>query len=347
MNIPCNTRTPLVTVTQVAHRQFLILWLTLGIILCSLVLINPAWANPNEKTKWFQQVSNYTKTVPLNSRQKVEIDNQYGSVVVKTWDNASVKVDIQIKSSSLNKEVAQKAINRVKISETNNAQSVKFRTEIKNTGSGFFTQNRDELLEIHYTVYLPSKQALAIRMAYGDVVLPTYAGHVELNVSYGTIKTGDLPSKSSILAKYSTVRLGKLGETQLNVRYGKLTLAGAKEMQLNTSYTNPVQLGHLQNEFSLQLAYCSGVNFEIGRNIRQAVVNAQYSHVSAEVDRSANFQLLATIRYGNHSIKGININDLQQNKSSSASSISGQIGKSSKEKVNFNISYGNLKLSAH
>jgi hypothetical protein len=347
MNIPHNAYAFLAKPSKKVYRPFYIVWVTFAFFVCSLMICSSAWAKSFEKNKLFQQTSNFSKTVSLNDKQKVSIDNKYGSVVVKTWNNASVKVDVQIKSSAKSTSVAQKAIERVQISETINSEHIAFKTIIKSSGASLFSPQEDERLEIHYTVFIPSKQSLAVKMAYGNVVLPNYQGNIELKVSYGNLTGGDLAGQSDIDAQYSTVRLGKLGKTRLDVKYGKLTLTGAQSMQLNTAYTSPVQLGELQNDISLQLAYCGGVNFELGRNIRNAVVNAQFSHVSAKVDRSTNFEFTATMRYGHHQINGIQMNEVLQTNSNTASSIKGKLGNPKNQQVNFNISYGNLKLNAH
>ncbi|RZK14233.1 MAG: hypothetical protein EOO86_18965, partial [Pedobacter sp.] len=40
----------------------------------------------------------FSKTFSVDNSDKVNLNNQYGSIIVKTWDRKEVKVDIDIKA---------------------------------------------------------------------------------------------------------------------------------------------------------------------------------------------------------------------------------------------------------
>jgi hypothetical protein len=57
-----------------------------------------------------EKVKNYSKTYPMDANDRLNISNQFGKVVVSTWNKNEVQVDVQIKSYSDDDGTAQKMI---------------------------------------------------------------------------------------------------------------------------------------------------------------------------------------------------------------------------------------------
>jgi hypothetical protein len=328
------------------HRRNPYFWTHLLLLVSGILIsLTSSAFTSTEKKGNFQQSQRFQKTISLNSRQKVALHNSYGSIVIKTWDQPSVQVQIEIKSSAKKESVAKEAIDRVHIQETVTSELVKFETVISRPSTGLFQNNSDERLEIHYVVHLPSKQALKIDMRYGHVTMPVYLGPTELNVDYGQLSAGDLPNRLDLVSNYSSIKLGQLGDAKMKVRYGNLRMNGSQKLTLQSDYSSPVQVGEVEQEAYIKIAYCSGVQLGFGAQLQNATIDARYSHVDMVANKQSSFEFAASQRYGSYSIQNGLLKNVSQSNSNTSSAIKGMVGDSNNRKVALSIWYGNFKLN--
>src|SRR5262245_56985818 len=77
-----------------------------------------AWAQEKEKEKKKLEMAHertISQSYPASSSDKLDIENQFGNVVVKTWSKAEVKVDIKIEVSSNVKEAADMLFENIEV----------------------------------------------------------------------------------------------------------------------------------------------------------------------------------------------------------------------------------------
>ncbi|MET0570796.1 MAG: hypothetical protein ABWZ79_05185, partial [Pedobacter agri] len=115
-----------------------------------------------------ERSKSFSKTFNVDNSDKVNLNNQYGSITIKTWDRKEVKVDIDIKAFSNSDNDVQKLLDGVNIDAKKNGDVVTIKTNLADRGgrwgrgvrNGVTTWRRE--VKINYVVYMPSANPLSV-----------------------------------------------------------------------------------------------------------------------------------------------------------------------------------------
>src|SRR5579859_3872517 len=70
------------------------------------------------------------KSYSVTADDKLEIDNQFGNVVVSTWDKSEITVDIEISARASTEERAQEIMNRIDVKDGKDGHNIWFKTKV-------------------------------------------------------------------------------------------------------------------------------------------------------------------------------------------------------------------------
>lgn len=62
----------------------------------------------------------YSKSYSISGSDKISIENQFGEVMIKTWDKNEVKMEVTIIATSNTEERAQEILDRISIEDSKN-----------------------------------------------------------------------------------------------------------------------------------------------------------------------------------------------------------------------------------
>ncbi|WP_245221949.1 hypothetical protein [Pedobacter kyungheensis] len=181
-----------------------------------------------------ERTKSFSKSFSVDNNDKVNLNNQYGSIVIKTWDKKEVKVDIDIKAYSNSDSDAQKLIDGVSIEANKTGDVVSIKTNFADRGGNNFmgritkngvTKRRE--LKISYIIYMPAVNPLTLMQQYGNVNMDDFAGPTSLKVQYGSLTAGNLSNTNNYI----------------NVQYGKCTVQDINAAVVKHSYNGPVSIG--------------------------------------------------------------------------------------------------------
>ena len=181
-----------------------------------------------------ERSKSFSKSFSVDNSDKINLNNQYGSIVIKTWDKKEVKVDIDIKAYSNSDSDAQKLIDGVSIDATKTGDVVSIKTNFADRGSNNFmgrvvrngvTKRRE--LKISYVIYMPAVNPLTVMQQYGNVNMDDFSGPTSLKVQYGSLTAGNLSNTNNYI----------------NVQYGKCTIQDLNAAVVKHSYNGPVTIG--------------------------------------------------------------------------------------------------------
>ncbi|RZL62137.1 MAG: hypothetical protein EOO93_10240 [Pedobacter sp.] len=85
--------------------------------------------NDNVQDDTPMKAKSFTKSFGIDRSDKISLNNQFGSITIKTWDKNEIKVDIDMKAYAKTAEEAQKLIDDVSISATKSGDLVSYKTE--------------------------------------------------------------------------------------------------------------------------------------------------------------------------------------------------------------------------
>lgn len=255
----------------------------------------------------------YSKTYSVDKGDKLLIDNKFGNVNVNTWANNEFKVDVTIKVGADNDDDAQKMLNSINIEDSKDGSAIAFKTNIQNsddnswsnlTGSHSHSNN----LEVNYTIYMPTKNALEINNKFGSINIPDFEGKLTINSMFGSFAAKNLANVADDISnKYGSTAITGFNGNNLKVAYGSLNLGEADKLNAEISYSS-ANIGKIKTSGTISLRYVSGFKIaDLDKNLKNLQINSAYSSIAMGVSNIPAFDFDVTVRYGSFSYNNENV----------------------------------------
>lgn len=297
----------------------------------------------------YQQEKVIEKVYKIGAQDKLSIDNRYGKIKINNWNRNEFKVVVTITAGESSEKRAREAIERVEIQESKSGNQVSFKTVISsaesNWISSFLGSSGNHELKIDYEVYMPAGNELTLANSYGAIETGDRDGKFTVSVKYGSLKTGELRSKSnSIAASYSKATIGYLNEGNVAMKYGSLSISEADKVTASLSYSGNSDIGIVNNRANVSLKYSGGFKLGLGSRIHQANVEAAYSSLAIKPSPSAAFDFSTAVSYGSFDYDKAITKISHETKGNTSSSYSGYWNKSGNNTVNISAKYGSVTM---
>lgn len=313
-----------------------------------------------EKTIWVntvEKVKRVSRSYEVNTQDKLDISNQFGTITVHTWDKNEIKVEVEIKGYGKDEADAQKFIDRVSIIQRKTPNLIGFQTQLDNNkinNSNFNQTMRNgggrRGVEINYTITMPSKNPLEISNKYGSTVLSDFDGPLTIDNSYGSFSAQKINHRDNkVNVRYGSATITSLEWGDVAVSYGSLKIAQAKNIQIKNNYGS-IKIETLSGSGSISVGYGNLKVDSFNRIDGNWTIGASYSGVSLGIGDQANFNFEVTTSYG-----GFNyLSDRVEITSKSADddrgwnptkTYKGRFGKGSNSLVSIKAGYGNVKFN--
>jgi hypothetical protein len=348
-----------------------------GMLFLPLLLL-PLMMAGQEVTKEFHKEFKADNNTTLN------INNKYGEVIIDSWDQDQIVIDVKVTVEMPNREKAQKLIDFINVEFNEEGTNVSAKTVIddKFNFSGWGNSRR---FSIDYTVRMPLKTALTLTNRYGNSEIDELQGLVNLNIKYGNISVGKLTrmdqkplskfslsygdatideagwldlylrytgkteigkSKALLLdAKYSKLTLNETSSVVGKFEYNNLEIEGINNLILENHYAD-IKIGSLQKKLEYDGSYGSFSVETIPAGFESLRVEARYTVVKLGIDENANYNLDAKVSYGGLEYDKDNFKNERRIIENTSQEIAGIVGKGEKPdaSVNIDASYGTVRL---
>ncbi|MBB5437209.1 hypothetical protein HDC92_000877 [Pedobacter sp. AK017] len=225
----------------------------------------------------------FSKSFPLDGNDKVNLNNRYGEMLIKTWDKKEIRVDIDIKAYSKDEADAQRLVDGTVITADKSGDQVSFKTnfatESGKSGASFRngkTISRREI-RVNYVVYMPATNALTLSNQYGNVNIGSFSGALIAKVQYGSLTVGNLKNASNILEiQYGFTKIQEINAATIKQQYGAgLNIGTIGSLNLEAQYAG-VTIGTIKWDAVVKQQY--GPGLDIGR-VSNLDLNVQYANV--------------------------------------------------------------------
>ena len=272
----------------------------------------------------------YSKTYPLSSGDKVDIGNSFGKVEVHTWDQSQIKVDVHITATASTEAEANDILNRISIHDGKEGADVHFQTDIANDDDHGNHGNRK--MSIDYTVYLPSAQALALRNSFGKIILPDYAGTLEVTSKFGSLEAGRL----------GAVKL-------LHVQFGKAAVQSVhalNESSIEVKYS-PAEFNEVSGNVDAKFEFCEHVNLHGSSALKGLTISDHYSHLNLDLPKGLPLNFDISTHFGsfnNESAYPLKGDDDEDSGPHFSHKYTGQSGDGSIN-IRIHADFGNIDIS--
>lgn len=293
-----------------------------------------------------QKVKTFTKTFSIDKNDKISLSNEYGGIIIKTWDKNEIKVDAEIKAYANTDAEAQKMLDDVSINATKTGDLVTYKTTFveRNGKMKLSLKNGKTLMirgiKIYYTVYMPSSNALTAAQVDGDITMDDFYGPTSLKVKYGNLIAGDLKNTNNYISvQYGKANLKNVNQARINHQYGGgLSLANINDLELEAEYTS-VNIGTIKNNANIKHQYGNSSGVSIGY---AGSLNLTAQYVNVEVDKLAG-TFTGTVQYGKLDVGNIETGCKIFNIVASYSPINLGFGTNYTGQFNVAINYGGFK----
>ena len=228
----------------------------------------------------------FSKTFSAAASDKISVNNQFGSITIKTWDRKEVKADVTISAYSNNAGEQQKLLDDTHIEAEKSGDQISFKTQMNTNRNGNWgngTRNGKKWrreVRVNYTLYVPSSNPLNLSQQYGNVELGSHAGPVNAKVQYGNFNAQKLSSANNNLnVQYGKMTVQDLNNGNLKQQYGGgITLGSARDINVSAQYSN-VTIDRLTGEGILSVQYNKLRIGEVAESSKVLTINAQYGGV--------------------------------------------------------------------
>lgn len=300
------------------------------------------------------------KNYSASGNEKLGIENQYGQIVVNTWDKNEITVEITVKSNAKTEAKSQEMIDGISISDTKAGNSIYLKTLTKHS----VISSGKQSLSIDYKVNIPASTQLNLLNKFGNVILPSLKSAIQVTVNYGNLRAGKLTGEDKRLlvtfgsadideldnvfleSKYSKLNIDKIGKAEIQNSFGKTIIMEANNLRINQRYGDldlrKVNTLNGQVEFSnvdidvigksaeLSLKYSGNADLGlIGSSVELIKVNASFSTVYLKFDESTSLDFSAHLKYGDIKVNNMYMKDYVKSadQGSSSADYKGKIGK--------------------
>jgi len=293
----------------------------------------PSTANAQEPRK--QRLIN--KSYDVSAEDKLTIDNQFGNVVVSTWDKPQITVDVEISARASSDSKAQDIMDKIDVHESREGHDIRFKTnvdEIHNGNGMKGNKGRDDNgrgFYIDYVVHMPARNGLRIENSFGKTEVPALSGPVSLTSKFGSLNTGKLDNVEDIDVEFGKADIGA-------VNNGKITLKFDREAHID----------RVEGSAKINCEFSQNVMIHLTNHIDELALFESYSNVRLVVDKdlSANFQVHTSFgRFHNES--DFNINEKDEADDMGPHFDKDYAGKAGdgKARIRIKSSFGSVRLS--
>ena len=233
----------------------------------------------------------------------LEILNKYGKIQVVTWEKDEVAIDVDIILTESSSSRLKKLKDDIRIDFTGTQNYIIARTQIKSESGRIASELKsvthtiagsNKHVEINYMVRIPEYLDVVVQNKFGDIYMDDLHGQVDIDLSNGVLKTGQLEGNSNIQLSFADGMIKALGSSNMKLSYADVTLGEAgqldlesKSSKLNADSVNVLKINSRRDKLQFQrVEYLFGnSNFTqvlISDFLRESDVYMKYGELTIE-----------------------------------------------------------------
>lgn len=266
------------------------------------------------------------KAYIVNSDCGLQVQNQFGSIYVTTWEENKTQIEVVIKVSGNNEDKLNKRLAGIDVDFNATIALVKATTNIDNmSGNNIY-------MEINYTVKIPRKGSINLENQHGPIITSKIYGKASIDCQYGTLnidelnadnnniqmqycgsgkinymKSGDANIQYSTLniqkatnlklkSEYSPVTVGEVHNLNYRTEYGSLMVSTVDNATGSGDYT-PLKFGYVSGNFNTTTNYGNVAVGSMSKDSKNIAINATYSNITVNYNENVPFDFEFSLEY--------------------------------------------------
>lgn len=301
---------------------------TLTCKIMTLVLLVPCIAMAGDGLKGrFTKEKKISKAYYVNADAGLDIDNQFGSIYVTTWDEDKTQIDVVIRVSGNNEEKVDKKLASIDV----DIEALKSLVSAK-THLGSVSGNNMSF-EINYTVRIPKRGSIDLKNQYGPIITGKIFGKSRIDCQYGDITIDELNNdinniklqysgsgrinfikNCDVDAQYSSLNITKAGNVKLKAQYSPITLGDIGNIEYRNEYSNlnvksannangsgeysQLKFGDVSGNFNASCNYGEVKIAQLDNSAKNVSINAAYTNITVNYREGFAFDFEFHLEYG-------------------------------------------------
>jgi hypothetical protein len=243
---------------------------------CALPLLANAHVDPL-KGKYTKEKT-IKKEYDVSADALLKVSNSYGNVMLSSWDQDRVVIEVTIKTNGNNEEKVQEKLDEITVEFEASRAMVSAKTIFNKDKSWGWSwgKNNNVSMQIDYIIKLPVKNSVHLSNDYGNITLDRIDGYAKINCDYGRLQIGELHGRNNDLNFDYTSKsyIGYINSGQIRADYSGFTIEKAGDLVINADYTNAT-IDEMKN-----LQYSSDYGQLEVKNVGNVRGNGDYINVS-------------------------------------------------------------------
>ena len=243
-----------------------------------------------------------SKTFSLPKGSLLNVDNQYGNIVINNWDKSAIDIKVTIRVKGNDEKKMAQQLDRIDVRFKSDNKSVAAKTVISESGASWFGSlftgdNCCDNMTINYVINMPAETNLQLHNQFGDIQLDDVVGASTIRLDYGNLRAGNiLHPKSAIHLEFSPQStINQVGNAVISGSYSSLNLESGENVQIKMDFsqisiTEVAELT-IKNDYGKleveKVGVLSGsvsfLPFAIGEIRERATLNTSYGSVAVGV----------------------------------------------------------------
>ncbi|MHA3787142.1 hypothetical protein ACX0HA_02950 [Flavobacterium hauense] len=267
------------------------------------------------------------KAYIVNPDCALQVDNQFGSIYVTTWDENKTQIEVVIKVSGNNEDKVNKRLAGIDVYLNATIALVKAATNIDNMSGNNIN------MEINYTIKIPKKGSINLINQHGPIITTKIYGKAAIDCQYGTVNIEELNAdNNSIQMQYcGSGKIDYMKSGEANIQYSNLTIQKATNLKLKIEYSpvtvnevhnlnyraeygslvvstvdnatgsgdyTPLTFGYVSGNFNTTTNYGDMAIGSMSKNSKNIAINATYSNITVNYNENVPFDFEFYLEYG-------------------------------------------------
>ncbi len=182
----------------------------------------------------------FHKEIMVKPNATVQVENQFGDIIITSWDQNKVVIDVLITVEGNNVKKINQKLNSIDIRFDLDSDLVQAITEINDKWSFSWINTSKVKFKIDYTIKMPATNAINLKNDYGTIVLNYLEGKARLSCDYGKMIIGELFATDNELSfdYTSNSSIEYIAGGEINADYSGFEITEAGIIDLTADYTS-------------------------------------------------------------------------------------------------------------
>jgi len=191
----------------------------------------------------YREEKKISKAFKISASGTLELSNKYGSIYISTWDKDSVKIDLDFVIAEKNENRFNKTKSSVSFDFSGNELYRSVKTQYSNGYSGIFKDikeatnllaSSEEQTHVDYYISIPDYINLKIENKYGNIILPSLQGDVNISLANGNFQCRELHGNAQLELSFGNAIIKQIEQGHISLNFMETRISEAHNITLES-----------------------------------------------------------------------------------------------------------------